>query len=391
MRAFRMCPLRVHALRRHPRPAGQRQRGDALPVAIEAEAARRSRQSQHGGIVGKVGVQPLGEIAEQHIGPRRPRQARQHARAGRVGRGIDRLVLADLRLGAEQQQRLPAQQRGQGRRRRDPPKPSRGRAQRRRGQHRQQRRHQAERRQDEHQPHQRRRPRPRAGQVGGIDRADPPRVQHEAQADEQPGQEEERQQRRVVAADMPQLARPGDGVLQRQRIERVQRRKMEPDRPRHHQRRRQSGQQRRPAPHQPVPRHRQRHAAERKPGHGDRDHPVAILGPQGDGEEPGERDLEPDRRRRDEEQRREHRRRPSGGRGAPRRQPRQDDQPGVRLPARGGHFHTRRRMKPRSRASNRTGSSTNRAWPAAGNSATSVLGRRAARLAACSASQGRTT
>ena len=138
-------------------------------------------------------------------------------RPGRMQRREDRLVFVDPSLRPEEQQRLARDQRND----RDQPgaptaeQHSRGR------QRQQQRRHQLERVQHEHQRQNRRRADARACQVPCVDRPDPPGVQHEAQAYEQAGAEEERQQRRVIGSDVPQLPGPGHRVLQLQRIERI--------------------------------------------------------------------------------------------------------------------------------------------------------------------------
>ena len=70
-----------------------------------------------------------------------------------------------------------------------------------------------ERVQQEHQHQHQRRARPGTGQVEAIDGADPLAVEHEAEADVEAGEEEERQQRRIVQADIDQLRRVGRGIL----------------------------------------------------------------------------------------------------------------------------------------------------------------------------------
>ena len=199
-----------------PRP---RQRGDAVAVAIQAETARRAGQPEHGGVVGDVGVHPLGEVVEQHVVAARRQAFGQHLRARRVQRGIDRLEVVEPCLVVAQQQRLGRDQRQQ-RGEHGGPAPARHE---RHGQHqrRQQRGDQEERRHHEHQRQHQGGAGAGAGQVEGVDQAGAPRVQHEAQADEQPGQGEERQQAGVIEADIAELRQPGRRILQLQRIERI--------------------------------------------------------------------------------------------------------------------------------------------------------------------------
>ena len=191
----------------------------------------------------------------------------------------------------------------------------------------------------------------------------------EAQADEQAGQEEERQQRRVIQRDVAELRREGRRVLKLQRVERVLRREPVADRGGDDQRGRQRGHQPARGGNQPIPRERERNAAERKADHDDGDDPVAVFAPRGGREIAGERNLDPDAHQRHQEQR--------GQRAAPR--------------ADGQFGHTRRARKSAIALSNRCASSTNSACPAVVNSMVSVFGRSAARLLACSEKAGRTT
>jgi hypothetical protein len=156
---------------------------------------------------------------------------------------------------------------------------------------------------DGHQPQHEQPARARAGQVDTIDKAEAAWLDDEAQADEQPGQREIRQQDGVIQPDIAELLRHGGGILQLQRIERVPGGQPIATGRRRHQRGRQPGQQHPGMTGEPVARQGDRHAAEREPGQHDGNDPVAILRPFRDGEIAGQRDLEPHRPQRHEEQR----------------------------------------------------------------------------------------
>ena len=187
-----------------------------------------------------------------------------------------------------------------------------------------------------------------AGQVIAIDDADAFGIQHETQADEHARQEEERQQADVVAGDVPKLRHPRRRVLQLQRVERIGRGEVESDRRRSHEQRRQRCQEHLAVACEEVPEQRQDHAAQCEPDHDDGDDPVAILGPLGDGEVPGERRLVAHRRQRHQEQR---------------------DKTDRPLRNAGSHGQTVRARNPASSTLKRAASSTNSAWPASPNTA----------------------
>ena len=337
-----------------------RQGRDAVAVAIQAEAARRALDAQQAGVVGDVGVHPLGEVVEQAVVATGRVHLGQSARARRLQWCVDRLELVHRGLVVQHQQCLAGQQR-QSRGGGAAPAEPRWQEQCAGRQRHQQQRHQEERVHREHRRQHQRRARARAGQVVAVNHADARCVQHEAQADEQSGEEEERQQRRIVAGDIPKLVRPGRRVLQLQWIERIGRRQVKADRGAGHQQRRQHRHQPRTLSRQRVTPQRQHDAGQREPDHDDGDHPVAVFRPRRDGKITRQRGLKPHRRQRDEEQRPQ------------------------------AHGQIRRRMKLASKALNRPASSTNNAWPASANNAVSVFGRLACRLSAWAAKLGRTT
>ena len=274
-----------------------------LPSRYRPKRLRRARHAQHAGVVGDVGVDALGEVVEQQVVAARRQHARDHARVGRVQRRVDRLEVVELRPGC----RAAAAPRRRAARWPPPPAP----AQRQRPATKQAlaasgtsssgtRKNACT---DEHRRQHQRRAGAGAGQVVAIDLADAVGVQHEAQADEHAGEEEERQQAGVVAGDIPELRLPGRRVLQLQRIERVGGGEVEADRRRGHQQRRQRGQQRLATARERVAEQRQDHAAEREPGHHDGDDPVAVFRPLRDGEVAGQRRLVSHRGQRHEEQR----------------------------------------------------------------------------------------
>ena len=186
-------------------------------------------------------------------------------------------------------------------------------------------------------------------------------VEHETQADEQAGEEEERQQRGVVAGDVPDLRLPGRRILQLQRVERIGRGEVVADGGRQHERRRQGRHQRRRPPGERIAPQRQHHAAQREAHHHDGDDPVAILRPLRDGEVARQRGLVSHGGERDEKQRDEI------------------------------HGQTNRSRNRSVTLLKRAGSSTNRAWPASLKMSISVSGRFRTRFSPCATQRGRTT
>ena len=312
---------------------GPGQRGDAVAVAIQAEGARRPVDTHHRGVVGDVGVHPLGEVIQQGIDPAGGVDFRQDHRIRRVHRRVDRLEIVDLRLAAKQQNRLGRGQDDQGRHHRGAAGAD-GHEQGAGGERDQQQGHQAEGVDQMHGQQHAGRAQGGAGQVEAIDQPDAAALQDEAQADEDACQEEERQQGKVILGDVPDLPLPRRGILQLQRVEGVHRRQMEAGRRRRDQGGGQPGHQPVGVADEGIPVDRQHDAAQREADHHDRNDPVAVFRPFRDGEVADQRGLVPDRAQRHEEQR---------------------DQV---------HGQTRRRMNASTTALKRVASSTNSAWPA---------------------------
>jgi hypothetical protein len=143
----------------------------------------------------------------------------------------------------------------------------------------------------------------RAGQVERVHPSYTSCVQHKAEADEQPCQEEERQQSGIVAGNVPDLACPGCRVLQLQRVEWIDRNEVEPQRGGRHKDRREHGKQAVASADKNLAPERQYHPAKREAGHDDGYDPVAVFRPGRDGEIADQRGLVADRGKRDEEHR----------------------------------------------------------------------------------------
>ena len=201
------------------RSAGLRQGGDPAAVAIQPEGLRRAGDAQHAGVVGEVGVDALGEVVEQRVDAAGRAHLGHLLGVRRVQGGVDRLEIVVVRLPCPEQERASLAASASRATTGNAAGPEQGCD----GQEREERRDELEGMDQEHQPEHERGPCPGPGQVVAVDQPDPVRVQHEAQADIEPGQEEERQQYSVIEGDVAELRRVGRGVLQLQRVERVDR------------------------------------------------------------------------------------------------------------------------------------------------------------------------
>jgi len=117
----------------------------------------------------------------------------------------------------------------------------------------------------------------RAHQVRAIEERDLTLVDDEGQPKEQAREEEEREQGKVIAADIPQLCLPQDRVLEFQRIEWVRGCEVVAHDSRHHEQQRKHREQQVTVPGCEALKQRNQHAAKGQTHHGDADHPVAVL------------------------------------------------------------------------------------------------------------------
>ena len=275
------------------------QGSDAIAVAIKAQRLRRARQTEQARIVGHVGVDAFGEIVQQQIVAARRPDFRHQPCVGSMQWSVDRLEVIEFRRRAEQKKRL-SQYQGDGS---GGDRLAASAAGKRGGhsQRHQQRRDQPERVQHKHERQHERRADARTGQVIAVDAGYVAVVQHEAQRHIQAGGEKERQQAKVIQRDIFNLRPPGRRVLQLQRIKRIDRGKVEADRPRQHQHRRQECLHPVAMPEKNIAEQRQHDAAQRETDHHDGDHPVAVFGPFRDGEIPRQGNFHADRAGRDQE------------------------------------------------------------------------------------------